>query len=154
MSDTVKVRRARVEEAGVLSDIAMRSKAHWGYDDAFIEACREELTVRPALVEGGGIWVAERDGAILGFLDVRVEDGIAEVYACFVEPDAIGSGAGRVIWDKIEELARDAGVSEIGVDSDPYAEGFYQRMGAVRVGEVASGSIPGRVLPRLIKRLG
>ena len=35
------------------------------------------------------------------------------------------------------------------VQSDPHAEGFYRAMGMERVGEVPSGSIPGRVLPKL-----
>lgn len=39
------IRLARVTEAEILSDLALRSKAHWGYDAEFIEACRDELTV-------------------------------------------------------------------------------------------------------------
>ena len=35
------------------------------------------------------------------------------------------------------------------IDFDPNVEGFYLRMGARRVGSVASGSIAGRQLPRL-----
>ena len=80
-------------------------------------------------------------------------DGIAELDACFVEPSAIGSGVGRALWEKAEALARAGGAVEIGLDSDPFAEGFYKAMGAVRVGEAPSGSIPGRVLPRMIKTL-
>jgi len=35
------------------------------------------------------------------------------------------------------------------IDADPNAEGFYLKMGAERVGESPSGSIPGRMLPLL-----
>jgi SAM-dependent methyltransferase len=35
------------------------------------------------------------------------------------------------------------------IDADPHAEAFYVAMGAARVGESPSGSIPGRMLPRL-----
>ena len=45
--------------------------------------------------------------------------------------------------------ARGGGFTAFTVDADPGAEGFYRRMGAVRVGTSASGSIPGRRLPRL-----
>jgi hypothetical protein len=38
------------------------------------------------------------------------------------------------------------------IDADPHAEAFYLAMGAVRVGEAASESIPGRSLPRLAYR--
>jgi len=35
------------------------------------------------------------------------------------------------------------------IDADPDAADFYRRMGAVDAGSVASGSISGRVIPRL-----
>lgn len=34
---TLVIRRARADEAGTLSELAFRSKAHWGYDDDFME---------------------------------------------------------------------------------------------------------------------
>ena len=46
-------------------------------------------------------------------------------------------------------IARHAGVRQLRIESDPFARAFYERCGAVRVGEVASASIPGRVLPLL-----
>jgi hypothetical protein len=36
------------------------------------------------------------------------------------------------------------------IEADPDAVRFYQRMGARLAGSAASGSIPGRTLPRLI----
>jgi N-acetylglutamate synthase-like GNAT family acetyltransferase len=118
-----------------------------------MDACLEELTVKPERVETGEIWVAERDGKVVGVLEVIPEDGLAEVFLCFVDPSAMGLGIGRMLWAKAEEIARESGLSEMGVDSDPNAEGFYQAMGAVTVGWAPSGSIPGRMLPRLMKTL-
>ena len=40
------------------------------------------------------------------------------------------------------------------IQSDPYAEGFYLAMGAVRVGELESTVTPGRMLPLLRFDLG
>ena len=34
-----------------MSDLALRSKAHWGYDASFLAACRVELSLRPTDVE-------------------------------------------------------------------------------------------------------
>jgi hypothetical protein len=36
------------------------------------------------------------------------------------------------------------------IQSDPFAEGFYLRLGADRIGEVPSQALPGRVLPLLV----
>lgn len=150
----LRIRRAQPAEAPQLSALAMRSKAHWGYDEAFMEACRAELTVRPETIEAGGVFVCEcADGSIVGFCDVRPEDGLAEVYDVFVDPDAMGEGAGTLLWRRLEERVAELGLGIIAVDADPNAVGYYERMGARLVGEAPSGSIPGRMLPRLEKRL-
>ncbi len=153
MSDDIRIRRARPDEAPALTEFVMRSKAHWGYDEAFMEACRPELTVQPWRIETGEIWIADAGGSVAGVVEVQFEADRAEVFLCFVDPSTMGRGVGRALWAKAEEIARSNGHDEIGVDSDPYAEGFYRKMGAVRVGEAPSGSIRGRVLPRLVKRL-
>ena len=40
-------RPATAADAPVLSYIAFRAKAHWGYDAAFMEMCRAALTITP-----------------------------------------------------------------------------------------------------------
>ena len=44
-------------------------------------------------------------------------------------------------------------MTHLEVDSDPHAEGFYRAMGMRRRGQASSGSIPGRMLPHLVKHL-
>ena len=39
----IKIRNAVVSEAKLLSDLAMRSKAYWGYSKEFMEKCRAEF---------------------------------------------------------------------------------------------------------------
>lgn len=149
------LRRAVAEDAAALTDIALKSKAYWGYDQAFMDACLDELTVTEATMRLGETWVAEdADGRIAGFFDLRAESGIAEVYDLFVSPDRIGSGLGRLLWDRLEERAAAMNVETIGIDADPHAVDFYRHMGAKVVGEIPSGSIPGRMLPRLTKPIG
>jgi len=50
--------------------------------------------------------------------------------------------------------ARCLGYELLTIDADPYAEAFYVHGGAVRSGETPSGSIPGRMLPRLELAVG
>jgi hypothetical protein len=40
------------------------------------------------------------------------------------------------------------------IEADPDAAPFYRKMGAKHCGFAPSGSIPGRVLPKLVKELG
>src|ERR1019366_8328107 len=42
-----RIRQARPDEAGLLTEVAMRLKAHWGYDAAFMANVRADLEVVP-----------------------------------------------------------------------------------------------------------
>lgn len=64
----------------------------------------------------------------------------------FLLPRYIGRGAGRFLWTEALERARAAGFRELLIESDRYAEGFYSRMGATKIGEVAS-PVDGATLP-------
>ena len=46
------------------------------------------------------------------------------------------------------------GLTKVMVDADPNAEAIYARLGYRPVGQIASGSIAGRMLPRMELRLG
>lgn len=143
----MRLRVARAEEAGSLSALALRSKAYWGYDAAFLEACRVELTFSPATCGSGTVWVAERTGRLLGFSALSGTPPHGELAALFVDPPAIGHGVGAALLRATLRHAYRRGFRGLELAADPGAEGFYRHHGAERLGTVASGSIPGRRLP-------
>lgn len=145
----MEIRRARTGEAPALSALALRSKAHWGYDAAFIDACRDELTLRDDELAPRRTLVAELDGRLTGFGTLEGDPPYGELGMLFVEPAAIGRGVGGALLAALVDRARSLGFTRLAVDADPNAEAFYLAHGAVRVGEVASGSLPGRLLPQL-----
>lgn len=148
-----RLRPARPGEAAALSALALRSKGHWGYDAAFLEACRAELTLRDDELAERRTLVAELDGAVAGFGTLEGEPPYGELGMLFVDPGALGRGLGGALLAALVTTARDEGFERLAIDADPYAEAFYLAHGAVRVGEVASGSVPGRVLPQLQLRV-
>ncbi|MET9633823.1 GNAT family N-acetyltransferase [Lentzea sp. NPDC006480] len=147
------LRRALPDEAGTLTELALAAKAFWGYDDSFIEACRPELTFTGDDVARRHIVVAEEHGAVTGFYSVDGSPPVGELGNLWVRPDTIGTGLGRVLWEDALATARELGHEQLDIDAEPFAEGFYLRMGAERVGEIASGSVPGRMLPQLRVRV-
>lgn len=144
----VQIRAASGEQAALLSALALRSKAHWGYSDSELAAFREELTYAPEVVEAGGFWILADQDAVAGFCALeKVSPGTIELEALFIEPDAIGHGHGRTLIEHaIAECAR-AGIERLVIQSDPQAAGFYERVGARCIGTRPSGSIEGRLLP-------
>lgn len=143
----VALRPARVDETPALSALAWRSKAHWGYDEAFLEACRAELTVRPEHVAAGRVVVATSGPRVVGFSILLGGPPRAELEMLFVEPDAIGTGSALLTQLRVDALA--LGCRALRIEADPNATGFYERHGAVRVGDQPSATFPGRTLPIL-----
>lgn len=143
------VRPARPGEAALLSALALRSKGHWGYDDAFLAACRDELTLHDDELGARRTVVADLDGRVVGFGTLEGAPPTGDLGMLFVDPDVIGHGVGRALLTHLLRDARATGFTRLTVDADPNAEAFYLAHGAVRVAAVPSGSIPGRVLPRL-----
>lgn len=146
----MQVRRARPDEADLLTELCLRSKASNGYDDAFMAACRAELTVTPALMAECEFWVAD-DAGVCGCVGLLVgADGRSgEVHAFFIDPARKRQGIGRRLWDALAARARERGLAELQLDADPFAVPFYEALGFVTTGAAPSGSIPGRRIPRM-----
>jgi len=145
--DSATIRTATAQDARALSDLALRSKAYWGYDHEFLELCREDLAVTAAHIATRDLGIAVDGERVLGFFMLGESGDVLDML--FVDPGAMGRGVGRMLLDEAVRIARTRGIRALLIDSDPFAEGFYLAAGARRIGEVASGSIPGRVLPQL-----
>jgi GNAT superfamily N-acetyltransferase len=97
---------------------------------------RSRLDVPPP---GWTTFVCEADGRVVGFASVgpsRDEDGLGELYAIYVEPEAWSSGAGRALIAAAEEqLAAEYDVALLWVlEDNPRARRFYERAGWIADG--------------------
>jgi len=145
----VLLRPARPDEADLVSDLAVRSKGHWGYDARFLAVSRVQLAVLADDVVAHRVTVAEVDGVVVGFYAIEGKPPVAELSRMFIEPGHIGGGIGRRLWEHAVATAAAAGITSFTIDSDPSAEGFYLAMGAIRSGSTPSAVVRGRVLPQL-----
>ncbi len=145
----VRIRPARTEEGPELSALCLRSKAHWGYDAAFLELAREPLTITAEMIADHPVLVAEGpNGNLLGTVSAMPHEGSVWLLSLlFIDPVAIGMGLGRSLFHAMADLVRQKGGARFEIHSDPYALPFYEYLGAVVIGEVGSNAIPGRKLP-------
>ncbi|MCB0107268.1 MAG: GNAT family N-acetyltransferase [Caldilineaceae bacterium] len=137
----VTIHPARPAHAEALSDIALRSKGHWGYSSEQLALWREEfLTFTPEFIRDNQVWIAVADEQIVGFAAIKEEDGTAILDDLWVLPAYIGRGVGRQLFGHVA-----AHVPEFIFTSDPHADNFYYKMGAEKIGEQPS-TIQGRTL--------
>ncbi len=145
----MRLRPARPDEAELLSDLAVRSKGHWGYDADFLAASRVVLTLTADAVVAERAVVAEVDGVVAGFYTLYGEPPAGVLNHMFVDPPYIGAGVGRALWAHAVDTAERLGLRRFTIDADPFAESFYLAMGAKPSGSSPSSVMPGRMLPQL-----
>ncbi|MER8071905.1 GNAT family N-acetyltransferase [Streptomyces sp. NPDC094034] len=141
----MRIREARPGEARALSALVLRSKAYWGYDEAFLAACRAELTISASEMTERRLVVAEdaMSGEALGVASLEGPAPNGALGLLFVEPRVIGRGIGRALFAHVLDTARALGFERLTIDSDPHAVDFYRALGARPVRG-------GGALPRLL----
>ena len=144
------IRPAAVDEASILTTIALDAKRYWGYPEHWIKHWESDLTITPEFIRDNHVYVAEENGEIQGFYALCVAGAKAELDHMWVTPACIGAGVGKELFLDAMERAAALNVSSVEISSDPNAAGFYKRMGATQIGET-DASLPGmaRKLPRL-----
>ncbi|HVS21211.1 MAG TPA: GNAT family N-acetyltransferase [Pyrinomonadaceae bacterium] len=146
----IRIRRAQPNEAGALTDIAHAAKRFWGYPENWIQHWKNDLTITPDFITENEMYVAVIDEEIAGCCALVLQDSLAELEHMWIRPEHMGTGIGRALFQQMVERATNLKATDLEISSDPNAEGFYERMGAKRIGEVKS-EIEGqpRVLPRM-----
>lgn len=150
MLSPYRIRAALGQDSRALTQLALRSKAHWGYDEEFMAACRKELDCPVEKIQNNRFlyYVLIVGTEILGFYALeRMSKTEVELEALFVEPDFIGQGYGRILLEHAKDNAAEIGMKTIVIQSDPHAEAFYFALGGIKTGVKKSASIPGRYLP-------
>lgn len=142
------IRPAHPQEVEQINELIMRAKAHWGYDQSFLEACRPYLLLSPEEIEREFVYCAEVAGVLAGMSHLRVLSATEiDFDHLFVDPSFIGHGIGALLWQHGIDLARSLGARVVTLGADPNARPFYEHMGAVVVGEQPSPIIPERRNP-------
>ena len=147
----MEIRPAAENEAQLLSALALRAKAHWGYPREALEGWRSQLAISAEQIRGKPTFVAVVRGEVAGFCSLLRSRAACELDNLWVAPEFMHRGIGRALLHHALETAARAGAAELTVDADPNAEAFYLECGAIRRGQVPAPipGHPGRVRPQL-----
>ncbi len=117
------------------------------HTSAIREVCRQQYTEEKGegwssfqkpnsykeVIETRELFVAEEDGAIVGFGQLDLEK--REVEAVYVSPENLGCGIGYHLLQTLEQKATAHGLSKLQLSSTLNAVGFYERAGFSRLGD-------------------
>jgi len=143
--------RARSGDAATLTNIAFAAKRYWGYPERWIESWHDSLTVQPDFITTHETYSAVVENRTVGFYALGCKGDRLDLQHLWVLPDAMGQGVGRSLFAHALERVRVLGFGLLEIESDPNADGFYQRMGARRIGtRVTTWEGQPRELPVLV----
>lgn len=172
MTAPAHVRRAVLGDAEALGDVHVRVW-RWAYQgqmpDEHLARMRPERRAeiwRRDLTEGWiDTWVAEIDGAVVGFAgtaptrDRDLPPATAELVMINVLEEHSGQGVGRALMEAVEEHWRRIGAEAAVLwvlTGNHRARSFYARLGWTPDGATGEYEVPGAAIPqlRLRKHLG
>lgn len=134
------IRLANLADIDAIFDI--RTSVHENHLslDQLAEIGITPRTIRQAIIEAPCAWVAEVNGAPVGFSMANVEDGC--VFAAFVLPEFEGNGLGRKLMDKAETfLFQHHQTIWLETAEAGRASGFYRNLGWQPVKTLPEGDI-------------
>ena len=146
--------KASKEDAEILTEIALTSKAYWGYSQEQINSWKEDLTVTEEMFDRGYIFkfMDEKTLAGFGILNLQNNDGTSTLEFLFVRPAYIGKRIGVRLLQHALNFAASKGKKVINLEADPFAESFYAKHGFQVIGKSKS-AVPNRFLPIMEKEL-
>jgi len=141
----VRIRPADPNEWERLREIAVAAKAHWGYDPGRVEEWAAQGDFSPEGLRAKDFYVAEADGQAVAFASLIPNGEVCFLDDLWVEPEWIGKGVGSRLFRFAEKRAAEGGARRLEWEAELHAVGFYERMGARRLGE-SGPSEWGRIL--------
>ncbi len=148
---------AEEPDAAILTDIAFLAKRHWSYPESYFDIWRKELTITCDYIAANTVYKVLCNGTVAGFYSIvhNTKDFCSgEVFVqkgfwlehLFIRPEFQYQGIGRLLTTHAKQIAKSLDIDSLMIFVDPYAKGFYDKIGADFLHDSKS-SIPGRMIP-------
>ena len=140
-----------------LTEIAFSAKRYWNYPEEYYNIWKEELTITEEYLKNNIVKIIVEENTIKGFYSFYYNDldkYIGKIFIekgywldhMWVEREYIRKGLGKIMFiDLINEI-KNEGETMFYLFADPFAKGFYEKMGCTFIRESKS-SIENRTLP-------
>ena len=167
----VRIREATPQDAEAIAGIHVRAwqTAYRGQlSDDYLDQLRvdERLDMHRSALEAPPaeyrMWVAEDSGRPIGFAvtgksqDADAEDRTAELFAIYLEPEQLGTGIGRALFEHAVDDLRQRGYRTATLwvlETNARARRFYEIAGWVHDGRVTSENVDCEMRPTMRYRV-
>ena len=153
----IQIRQAQDIDSDLLTEISFTAKKYWNYPDNYYDLWRDELTITKEYINQNIVFNALYQDAVIGFYSII--ENKADFYAgetfvkngfwlehLFIKPEFHKQGIGMLLINHAKQASKDMGISDLFIFVDPYAKGFYDKLGADYLYDSQS-SIPNRMIP-------
>jgi maltose O-acetyltransferase len=153
----IQINKASESDFDILTEIAFAAKKHWNYPDYYYDVWKDELTITKDYINQNIVYKVDYSNFTIGFYSI-VENR-ADFYSggifikkgfwldhMFVKPDYHKFGIGRLMIDHVRSISKNNGISDLMIFVDPFAKGFYEKIGADYLYDSKS-SIHERLIP-------
>lgn len=138
---------ARLEDIKEINRVIESAKRFWGYSDELMNIWLPDLLLELEDFNPQTLWVTKKDKKIVAVCSLAFRsDSPCELENLWVSPSQMGEGLGREMFQFVINYLKSIKANKLVIVSDPNAESFYTKMGAIRVDLFASKP-EGRMLP-------
>ena len=134
----MEIRRASADDAEAVAEIFVRSFGTLTFLPRLHSDEDQRRFIRNVVLPNEEVWVAEREGEIVGFASVSRRNGDDYLQHLYVAPEHQGRGVGDALLAQVK-LRRPRGFRFWVFQANDHARRFYERRGC-RVLELTDGS--------------
>jgi maltose O-acetyltransferase len=153
----ISIHKAHDSDGETLTEISFSAKRHWNYPEHYFDIWKDELTITEEYINKNIVYKAVVLESVLGFYSIVENENdfwTNEIFVkkgfwlehIFIRPEFHQMGIGRVMIDHAKIISRSKGIGNLLIFVDPFAKGFYDKIGAEYLYE-SNSSIPLRRIP-------
>ena len=159
----ISINKAHDSDFETLTEISFSAKRHWNYPENYFVIWKDELTITEEYINKNIVYKALFLDTVLGFYSIVENENdflTNEIFVkkgfwlehIFIRPEFHKIGIGRVLIDHAKMISKCKGISNLLIFVDPFAKGFYDKIGAEFLYE-SNSSISERLIPIYVLKI-
>lgn len=122
--------KATAADCQDLSDVAIRSKRHWGYSKEAMELWNQNLTMTEEFLDSHTVIKATLEDDIVGFFALEEIQPTTRIAQYWIDTPYMRRGYGSAMFKYLKSFLKQKDVEKATIVLDPHGLAFFERHGA------------------------